>query len=284
MTRRRRYQPLNRIWARGRRDPETGCLLLPGDDYGAVSVRGRLDRVHRVAWRAEPPSAGPRGADGHAPLRPSSVLRADSACASAPLGATVARHQSGATPPRRAHPQHVLTEAAVIDIRARYAAGGVRQVELALDHGVARTTVAAVVHRRTWGWLEGGGLMAWGRCDDGFYRHDKVAELDDRLRKGCVSLYWLAIAWCNDRLTDGRVPPGTLRILGADVAEAEELARVGLWEVDGSGWEFTTSSTSTRAVSRSSWTGPSAPLPGGRGHRSDGIPIATRQAVRMATR
>jgi hypothetical protein len=78
--------------------------------------------------------------------------------------------------------------------------------------------------------------MAWGRCDDGFYRHEKVAELDDDLRKGCVALFWLAISWCNDRLTDGRIPPGTLRILGADVAEAGELVRVGLWETDGSGW------------------------------------------------
>jgi hypothetical protein len=79
--------------------------------------------------------------------------------------------------------------------------------------------------------------MAWGRCDDGFYRHDKVAELDEEMRKGCVALFWLAISWCNDRLTDGRIPPGTLRILGAHVAEAEELVRVGLWDTDAPGWQ-----------------------------------------------
>ena len=75
--------------------------------------------------------------------------------------------------------------------------------------------------------------MPWGRVDDQHYRHEKLAELDDELRKGCIALFWLAISWCNDRLTDGRVPQGTVRILGADAAEAEELVRVGLWERDG---------------------------------------------------
>lgn len=78
--------------------------------------------------------------------------------------------------------------------------------------------------------------MPWGRVDDQHYRHEKVAELHDDLRKGCVALFWLSISWCNDRLTDGRVPPGTVRILGGDEAEAEELVRVGLWEKDGRGY------------------------------------------------
>lgn len=78
--------------------------------------------------------------------------------------------------------------------------------------------------------------MPWGRVDDHHYRHEKVADLDDELRKGCIALFWLAISWCNDRLTDGRVPRGTVRILGGDEAEAEELVRVGLWERDGRGY------------------------------------------------
>lgn len=78
--------------------------------------------------------------------------------------------------------------------------------------------------------------MPWGRVDDQHYRHEKLAELDEDLRKGCICLYWLAISWCNDRLTDGRVPRGTVRILGGDAAEADELVRVGLWEKDGTGY------------------------------------------------
>ena len=78
--------------------------------------------------------------------------------------------------------------------------------------------------------------MPWGRIDDHHYRHPKVGELDDGLRKGCLALYWLAISWCNDHLTDGRVPPGIVRTLGGDRNEADELVRVGLWECDGTGY------------------------------------------------
>lgn len=73
-------------------------------------------------------------------------------------------------------------------------------------------------------------LVPWGRCDDTYYRHPKVGDLDEAVRKGCNALYWLAISWANDHLTDGHIPTGTLRTLGADVEEADELVRVGLWE------------------------------------------------------
>ena len=78
--------------------------------------------------------------------------------------------------------------------------------------------------------------MPWGWVDDRHYRHAKLAELDEGLRKGCIALFWLAISWCNDQLTDGRVPAGAVRLLGGDPAEAEELVRVRLWERDGKGY------------------------------------------------
>jgi hypothetical protein len=96
--------------------------------------------------------------------------------------------------------------------------------------------------------------MPWGRIDDRFYRHAKVAELEEDLRKGCVALYWLAVSWCNDELTDGRVPLGAVRLLGGDKAEADELVRVGLWERDGKAYrvhdflEFNQSAVHVRDV------------------------------------
>jgi hypothetical protein len=75
--------------------------------------------------------------------------------------------------------------------------------------------------------------MPFGWVDDRHYRHQKLLELDEGLRKGCIALFWLAISWCNDQLTDGRVPTGTVRLLGGDLTEAEELVRVRLWERDG---------------------------------------------------
>lgn len=72
--------------------------------------------------------------------------------------------------------------------------------------------------------------MAWGRVDDHHYRHPKVLELSDEHRKGALALFWLTISWCNDHLTDGRVPAGAVRLLGGTVDEVAELIRVGLWE------------------------------------------------------
>lgn len=75
--------------------------------------------------------------------------------------------------------------------------------------------------------------MAWGRIDDGHWRHRKVADLDDDMRKPCLATYWLAISWCNDHRTDGRVTQAGLRQIDGTTAEADELVRVNLWERDG---------------------------------------------------
>ena len=47
----------------------------------------------------------------------------------------------------------VLTEAEVVEIRARYAAGGVFYYTLAEEYGVAISTIRLVVVRGTWGHL-----------------------------------------------------------------------------------------------------------------------------------
>jgi DNA invertase Pin-like site-specific DNA recombinase len=43
-----------------------------------------------------------------------------------------------------------LTFDQVREIRARYAAGGVRQLDLAAEFGVGRSTVAQILTRKTW--------------------------------------------------------------------------------------------------------------------------------------
>lgn len=72
--------------------------------------------------------------------------------------------------------------------------------------------------------------MAWGRCDDGWWRHEKVLRLKDTVRLAAGGLYWSAISWSNDTLADGRVPLSAVRILSGTRALADELVRVGLWE------------------------------------------------------
>lgn len=76
--------------------------------------------------------------------------------------------------------------------------------------------------------------MAWGRIDDGHWRHRKVAKLKDQLRKPCLATFWLAVSWANDMGTDGHIPMSALRQIDGTTEEADELVRVGLWEkVDG---------------------------------------------------
>lgn len=78
--------------------------------------------------------------------------------------------------------------------------------------------------------------MAWGRIDDGHWRHRKVAALNDDMRKPCIALFWLAVSWANDHGTDGRVTRTGLRQLDGTTAEADELVRVGLWDKDDKGY------------------------------------------------
>jgi DNA-binding Lrp family transcriptional regulator len=48
----------------------------------------------------------------------------------------------------------VLDEAAVREIRDRYAEGRVSQQRLADEFGVAQTTVSAIIRRLTWNYLK----------------------------------------------------------------------------------------------------------------------------------
>ena len=80
--------------------------------------------------------------------------------------------------------------------------------------------------------------MPWGRCDDTFYRHAKVGELDPDMELAAIGMYWKAISWSNDQLTDGRVPGNVVRTLGGSVALADELVRVGLWERGDSAYQI----------------------------------------------
>jgi HNH endonuclease len=49
------------------------------------------------------------------------------------------------------HPRAAFTEQLVADVRAEYARGGVRQVDIAERFGVSRTTVGSLLCGRNWG-------------------------------------------------------------------------------------------------------------------------------------
>lgn len=83
--------------------------------------------------------------------------------------------------------------------------------------------------------------MTWAKIDDQFYTHPKVGALDLDMMPAAVGLYALALSWCADQLTDGRIPRSqAARLLGttAAYALADELVRVGLWETTADGYVF----------------------------------------------
>jgi hypothetical protein len=79
--------------------------------------------------------------------------------------------------------------------------------------------------------------MSWLKLDDCFFRHPKVIAAGRDAR----DLYLAGLCYCGAGLTDGVIPAGALRILGADVdiddpkAAVTTLVRVGLWEMIESG-------------------------------------------------
>lgn len=48
------------------------------------------------------------------------------------------------------HPNSLLTDSSVRELRRRYAAGGITQENLAREYGIDQTTVSDIVRRRSW--------------------------------------------------------------------------------------------------------------------------------------
>ncbi|QAY05803.1 hypothetical protein SEA_VASANTI_65 [Gordonia phage Vasanti] len=75
--------------------------------------------------------------------------------------------------------------------------------------------------------------MTWFKVDDGFWSHPKTSTLP----APAIALWVKAGAYSCQHLTDGRITPQVLRLLGSRKS-ARDLVSAGLWyEVD-DGWEF----------------------------------------------
>lgn len=88
--------------------------------------------------------------------------------------------------------------------------------------------------------------MPWVKIDDQFPGHPKVGKLAPAWRPLAVFLHINGLCWCNQYLTDGRIPKAIISRLGSEVEcleiqaqgiitaqrVADELVAVGLWEED----------------------------------------------------
>ncbi|QIN93655.1 hypothetical protein SEA_DUMPSTERDUDE_67 [Gordonia phage DumpsterDude] len=75
--------------------------------------------------------------------------------------------------------------------------------------------------------------MTWFKVDDGFWSHPKTSTLP----APAIALWVKAGAYSCQHLTDGRITPQVLRLLGSRKS-ARDLVSAGLWYEVADGWEF----------------------------------------------
>lgn len=146
--------PANRIWARTRRDTATGCLLWLGahdaKGYGRVRFRGRLVRVHRLAWQLARRRSVPAGRlIAHRCDRPP-CLEPQHLRSSTHLQNMAEARERGRLAIGSRHGQAKLTEQVVALARLQVAMHHVTVRELAAAAGVASSTMADAIRGTTW--------------------------------------------------------------------------------------------------------------------------------------
>jgi hypothetical protein len=135
--------------------------------YGHVSIHGVVYQAHRVSFLLQhgrwPEPQGLHRCDNMACVRPSHLFEGTNDDNNADMMAK-GRHVAprGDANGSRLHPERrprftgetnpvaVLTDAAVMEIRARYSGGEATQRKLAMDYGVSQSTVSLVVNRKHW--------------------------------------------------------------------------------------------------------------------------------------
>jgi len=143
--------------------PGEGCLLWPHglfrNGYGQVQIDGKKQLVHRLAceWAHGPAPEG----------KPLALHAAHEICGNrhcfapahvrwgSPAENSADMVAEGSSSKGESHGLAKVTEAQVVEIRERYAAGDISQRALAAEYGVSKTIVGDIVLGRTWAHVGG---------------------------------------------------------------------------------------------------------------------------------
>ena len=130
------------------------CWLWSSKSYGKFRINGRIVSAHRYAYES-----------AHGPISDDAIIRhsCDVRNCVNPDHLLIGTHALNAndrkvrgrnnTPAGERSSLSRLTDQQVLDIRRRYAAGGVFQYELAREYGVTQPNVQAIVTGRSWAHL-----------------------------------------------------------------------------------------------------------------------------------
>lgn len=120
--------------------------------YGMAFIKSKMHRAHRVAFAMLREDPGAlcvlHRCDNPACVRPDHLFLGTRTDNMADMDAKGRRRNGDMR--GEGNGQSKLTAAAVVEIRARYAAGGVTHADLAAEFGVKKAAVCHVISRRNW--------------------------------------------------------------------------------------------------------------------------------------
>ena len=119
--------------------------------YGLFWLNGKMHLAHRlvVCLRTGDPGVAMHACDTPACCNPAHIAIGTQADNMADRDAKGRNNQ----PKGEANGEAKLTEVEVIEIRERYAAGGIYQKQLAAEYGVDRSRISYIVLRKNWAHL-----------------------------------------------------------------------------------------------------------------------------------
>lgn len=147
----------DRFWSKVNRRGHSECWNWTGatrNGYGELSDRGRVLYAHRLSWELHHGRYIPKGSlvchscDNRACVNPEHLHLGDKTSNAVEM-VERGRGRNGNTRGEDTGSAK-LTSVQVLEIRRRYADGGISQDALAEDYGVDPTNIGCIVNRKTW--------------------------------------------------------------------------------------------------------------------------------------
>ena len=145
---------------------ENGCWewrVYTSDGYGRIDNDGKNMLSHRLSYEIHHPLTQPiqdiklfvmHSCDNPKCVNPAHLSLGTHQDNMADMKNKGRWNGGGAGTPGEKNPSAKLTEQQVIEIRTRYANGGITHTQIAKEYGVSRQTISYIISRHTWAYLQ----------------------------------------------------------------------------------------------------------------------------------